>query len=266
MLLDFVPTLDMEDQPLLHLSVHLAFICSMRIGEVTGLTFDSIDFEKNRIHIDKTLQRVSKSALELLPKDNLVFVFPSSNENKKSVLILKKPKTDSSDRYVYMTEQLRQELSKRKEEIERKISYMGDKYNNYNLIIALDDGSPVEPKLCEKWFKKWQDRTGHDFPELVFHGIRHSSTTYKLGISSGDIKSVQGDTGHATAGMVVDTYSHIQDQKRVQLINSIEEDFYEERRRQSSVEENKISNLLEEIKKDPTLQQQVLGALLAHKE
>jgi len=216
---------DMKDQPLLHLAVHMAFVCSMRIGEVLGLTLDVLDFPNQRFYIGKTLQRVSKEALEKLPKDNLIFVFPCK-EGKKSVIILKKPKTESSNRSVYMTEKLVQEIQARIEQIKREKVFMGDEYNNYNLLFAMEDGTPIEPKLCEKWFKKWQERTEHDFPELVFHGIRHSSTTYKLGISSGDIKSVQGDTGHASAEMVVDIYSHIEDKKRVQLISAVENDFY----------------------------------------
>jgi integrase len=257
---------DMTSQPLLHLAVHLAFICSTRIGEVTGLTVDSIDFATNRIHIDKTLQRVSKEALAFLPRDNLIFTFPCKEDGKKSVLILKKPKTDSSDRYVYMTEQLRTELLERIEQIAREKAFLGKQYSDFGLVIALEDGSPVEPKLCEKWFKKWQERTEHDFPDLIFHGIRHSSTTYKLGISSGDIKSVQGDTGHASAGIVVDTYSHIQDRRRAQLINSIEEDFYKGGGDETPSDNDKtfMLTLMQAIKKDPLMQQKVLDALLAH--
>ncbi len=44
----------------------------------------------------------------------------------------------------------------------------------------------------------------------MFHGLRHSSATYQLMISGGDVKAVQGTTGHATADMLVNTYAHIQ--------------------------------------------------------
>ena len=61
------------DNELLHLAVHLAFVCSLRIGEAMGLTWDCIDFEHKVIHFDKTLQRVSKEALKILPHDSLIF-------------------------------------------------------------------------------------------------------------------------------------------------------------------------------------------------
>ena len=50
---------------------------------------------------------------------------------------------------------------------------------------------------------------GHsEFEKIVFHGLRHSSATYQLLQSGGDFKTVQDSTGHATAGMLMDTYAH----------------------------------------------------------
>ena len=41
--------------------------------------------------------------------------------------------------------------------------------------------------------------------------------SYQLMISGGDIKAVQGTTGHASADMLVNTYAHIQQSSRVEL-------------------------------------------------
>ena len=65
-----------------------------------------------------------------------------------------------------------------------------------------------------------------EFPRIVFHGLRHSSATYQLMISGGDVKAVQGTTGHATADMLVNTYAHIQQSSRVELGKKFEEGFY----------------------------------------
>ena len=40
------------------------------------------------------------------------------------------------------------------------------------------------------------------------------SLSYKLKLNGGDIKSVQGDSGHAQVKMVTDVYSHILDDDR----------------------------------------------------
>ena len=45
-------------------------------------------------------------------------------------------------------------------------------------------------------------------------------------ISGGDIKAVQGTTGHASADMLVNTYAHIQQSSRVELGKKFEIGFY----------------------------------------
>ena len=65
----------------------------------------------------------------------------------------------------------------------------------------------------------------------MFHGLRHSSATYQLLQSDGDFKSVQGNTGHATAAVLMDTYAHTQDKPRLELTEKIEADFYSGRSR-----------------------------------
>ncbi len=49
---------------------------------------------------------------------------------------------------------------------------------------------------------------------MVFHSLRHTSVTYKLKLSGGDIKAVQDDSGHAQADMVTEVYGHILDEDR----------------------------------------------------
>ena len=65
-----------------------------------------------------------------------------------------------------------------------------------------------------------------EFEQIVFHGLRHSSATYQLLQSDGDFKSVQGNTGHATAAVLMDTYAHTQDKPRLELTEKIEANFY----------------------------------------
>ena len=73
----------------------------------------------------------------------------------------------------------------------------------------------------------------------------HSSTTYKLSLTGGDIKSVQGDTGHATADMVVNRYSHIQDKSRIKIIEMLEKDFYDTDDTSENIEIDDIMNALQ---------------------
>lgn len=89
---------------------------------------------------------------------------------------------------------------------------LGSAYNDYNLVIALENGNPVESRIVRDRFTTLCEE--HNFEVVVFHSLRHLSTKYKLKMTHGDIKSVQGDTGHAEAEMVTDVYSEIVDEDR----------------------------------------------------
>ena len=71
---------------------------------------------------------------------------------------------------------------------------------------------------------------------MTVHSLRHSSITYKLKLNGGDVKSVQGDSGHAQAKMVTDQYSHILDEDRRTNAQRFEEAFYSGKGRSSAEE------------------------------
>ena len=60
----------------------------------------------------------------------------------------------------------------------------------------------------------------------MFHSLRHSSTSLKLKLSRGNIKAVQGDTGHAEARMVTDTYAHGFDADRKLIAQEMDNSFF----------------------------------------
>ena len=101
---------------------------------------------------------------------------------------------------------------------------MGDEYTDYNLVFASSSGTPIEGSTINRMFSKLIK--DNDLPKVVFHSIRHTSTTYKLMLSGGDIKGVQGDTGHAQATMVTERYAHILDENRKMNAERFQKEFY----------------------------------------
>lgn len=244
--------------PLLHLAVHMAFVCTLRGGETAAIQWAQLDFDKNEVHIKQTLQRVQKKTLELLKPDDIYFRFPEQQERSKSVLVLKAPKSDSSVRTVSMPGQLKEELLKRKAVVDKQREYYGGEYNDYDLVFCLDDGRPIEGAKITKRFREWQQVNDLDVQYSTFHGLRHSSVTVKLRASNGDIKSVQADSGHASADMILNVYGHIQDEDRKELSAAFENTFYNQG---GSSQQNDLNALLEQIKKNPELLQKTLKAL-----
>ena len=191
-------------------------VCSKQLYTADG---------RGAISISKTMQRANKDALEKLDPNQVYHTFPDRRAGSKSSLILKKPKTKKSNRILYMTKPLKAELLAWLEKLKQDEQNAPEKYSNCGQLFRLSDGLPIAPELLTKWYRLW--RAEHpEFEQIVFHGLRHSSATYQLMISGGDVKAVQGTTGHATADMLVNTYAHIQQSSRVELGRKFEEGFY----------------------------------------
>ena len=218
----------MED-PILHLAVHLTLVGALREGEIVGLTPEDLDFDAadgiGTFRINKSMQRVRKEALNQVDDGCIIKVFPDKLERSTTSLILKSTKTASSCRTIFMTSALKEELKKWLGQMAADESKDPERYRDSGMLFRLPNGLAIEPVLIRKKFLKWQD-AHPEFPRIVFHGLRHSSATYQLMISGGDVKAVQGTTGHATADMLVNTYAHIQQSSRVELGRKFEEGFY----------------------------------------
>ena len=219
-----------EDERL-KLAINLAFACSLRIGELLGLTWDCVDISpesiaagKAYVYVNKELQRVDKSVMKALEKKDVLRVFPELRESNKTVLVLKKPKTATSTRKIFLPKTVAEMLVEWKREQDFTKEALGNEYADFDLVMANGLGMPTEQSRITALFAELIEK--NDLPKVVFHSLRHSSITYKLKLNGGDIKSVQGDSGHAQAQMVTDQYSHILDDDRKNNAALFEKAFY----------------------------------------
>lgn len=219
------------DNKMLKIAFHLAFTATLRIGELLGLTWDDMDISEEAIAdnkayviINKQVERVSKDAIEALNSKEIVMIFPSQKKNNKTVRVLKSPKTDSSKRKVFIPKSVAQCLIDLKKDQEEIIEALENEYQNYNLVMATTFGLPIGDSYLRTKMQDIIDELG--LPDVVFHSLRHTSVTYKLKLSGGDIKAVQGDSGHAQADMVTEVYGHILDEDRRKNAELMENAFY----------------------------------------
>lgn len=219
------------DDPILSLALNLAFSCSLRIGEMLGLTWDCVDISphsiENRnasIYINKELQRVTREALEELSDKGVLKKFPPCIASTHTALVLKEPKTKTSVRRVYLPATVAKMLVERRKEIEELMDLFGDEYIDNDLVFCSSNGRPLESAVINRSFNRLIEK--HGLPKVVFHSLRHSSITYKLKLNGGDMKAVQGDSGHAQMKMVADVYSHIIDEDRCLNAQKLEAAFY----------------------------------------
>lgn len=259
------------EDPKLSLAIQLSFACSLRIGEVLGLQWknvfisdDDIANDNAHIVIEQQLQRLSKKGIEELNVKDINYQFPSmtGDETGTTVLVLKKPKTESSIRTIWLPKTLAELLQEWKSQQEQYKEFFQDEYHNYDMVICFEDGRPVEHNTIRKGLKKVTEEAG--LPPIVFHSLRHTSTTYKLKLNHGDIKATQGDTGHAQADMVTDLYSHILDEDRKVNAQKFDESFYQnENEEKERAKKNKVDvdKLVKSLKQDPELLNKLLDAL-----
>ena len=166
------------------------------------------------------LQRNQWCTFPFLPQQRFSPIRHRENDQRLCL-----PRIPAFVRCFNMTAALREELKQWLERLKREEALDPERYRNSGMLLRLPNGLAVEPVLIRKKFLKWQD-AHPEFPRIVFHGLRHSSATYQLLQSGGDFKSVQGNTGHATATVLMDTYAHTQDKPRLELTEKIEADFY----------------------------------------
>ena len=211
--------LEQCDNPRLALAIHLAFSGSLRRGEILALTWQDVDWKRSAIRRNKTLCRVSQEALRTLGEQNILFEFPPVLKSDKTVFVLKSPKTVSSNRIIYLPEAVMRLL---KEHLNRQ---QEEGTADPIMVFQDKDGHPLQDTTLIKYFQSALQCAS--LPKVCFHSLRHSSITYKLVLSRGDIKSVQGDSGHAQAEMVTEIYSHVLDENRRKNMLLFEQEFYQ---------------------------------------
>ena len=253
-----------EDERL-KLAINLSFSCSLRLGELLGLTWDCVDIspeaiEENRsyVFINKESQRIRKESLDALDGKDVLLVFPTNHKKNSTVRILKTPKTESRVRKIFLPKSVANMLVDWKAEQDEMKEILGDEYMDYNLVMASTFGLPLGDGAIRGPLKKLIE--DYNLPPVVFHSFRHSSVTYKLKLNGGDIKAVQGNSGHAQVNMVTDVYSHILDDDRRKNAELFEEAFYEKKNLDPQMhvqQENNNATVVDEV--DPELLAKVLA-------
>ena len=217
----------------LYVAMNLSFACSLRIGEILGLTWDNIHIsdidiaqDDAHLYVEKELTRVKESTLEMLGSEEIIKIFPRTMymDGATTLIVLKTPKTESSVRKVWMPKTVAYILREWKVAQDHQKEFLGDEYIDNNLVIALPNGRPCEQKVITNAFNRLKEDA--KLPNVVFHSLRHSSTTYKLKLNHGDLKATQGDTGHAQVSMITQVYAHILDEDRKVNAQKFESAFY----------------------------------------
>lgn len=247
--------------PLLHLAVHIAFVCSLRAGEVAGIECASIDFRDRSMWITQIVQRVSDKSLRELPKEEIIKVFPKKLPTSRSSIILKGPKTEASVRKQYLTTPLLREIKDRMSTIKSHREFFGEEYKDYGLLLCNPDGTPLDPKSLDKAFKEHQAAMQIENP-IEFQGLRKSGQMHKVRLTKNNYQLVAENSGQSPE-VLMSNYNEALDSEKRTLALLVETSFYPqaETANGSSAEAGELQALMEKFQKDPALSRQVLHLL-----
>lgn len=247
---DAQKAINLCESALLKSAILLAIGCSMRIGEILGLQWKNVHIAEEGSSVSSSYLEVCQElkrcdahalfALEAAKREDIFFKFPGIKDTPKTILVLKAPKTRSSIRKIFIPATVCKALLELKEAQTAQKEKMHGLYSDFDLVMAQPDGRPTEERLIAKRFKALC--IDNDLPIVVFHSLRHLSTSIKLQLSGGDIKAVQGDTGHAQSSMVTDVYSHTFTDNRKNIANLVENNFFN-----TPMSENESDNKKEQV-------------------
>lgn len=194
---------------------------AMRIGEICGLTWDRVTIYPQpvkrptgsiygEILIDRQIQRVNVADLgRVKAKDDIIFAFPRETPSQKTVVVLMRPK-DESTRTVYFSE-MTYNLLLLLDKLQKGREMLGNgDYCGYAFVLSQDSGHPYERRLLERKFQKaitYANKQGANLPTVVPHSLRHTGASVILRVSGGNVKATQAITGHASAEVLLDTYA-----------------------------------------------------------
>lgn len=157
----------------------------MRLGEIVGLTWDCVDFERGVIRVYRQLQRARRTGGE--------YGFTTTKNGKQ--------------RIIQPAPQVMDKLKRVKAQQAAWRLKAGEAWDNsMNLVFTNEIGGHVSDVTVRNHFKRIMQRI--NLPDVRFHDLRHTFAT--LSIQNGtDIKTVSETLGHATVAFTLDRYGHV---------------------------------------------------------
>lgn len=167
--------------------IYVAFFSGCRSGELTGLTWDDIDFENCILRIERATQYIPGKG---------TFVKEPKNKSSKRVIAMPKIAIDVLREYKAEQETFKEFLAA-DESLNSK--------NELDFIFTQIDGSPIFPTTPSNWFRRFLKR--NELPQMPFHGLRHTNASILIS-ENVDVQTVAKRLGHTKATTTTSIYSH----------------------------------------------------------
>ncbi len=187
----------------------LALATGMRRGELMGLKWQDIDFEKGALQVRRIMSRVP-SKLKTEDKKGYVEAATKTKKSRRSIVIVP----------------FALEALKRHRELQRAAKEKaGTRWVENDLVFRTSVGTPLHPD--NNIFVPFKELLNEaKLPNVRFHDLRHSAATLLLG-EGVHPKIVQEILGHSNINITLNVYSHVlpgMQQGAMDKMNSVFED------------------------------------------
>lgn len=180
-----------------YLEILLGLFCGLRKGEIYGLKFGDVDWERGVISINRQITSNPK-------------VESGSSQISAYQVIEKKPKTENSFRSLRVPEVVMEQLKIRRQRVERDRQNMGDIYIDKDYICCRNNGLPHAMSAFNTALTKLCDRNG--IPKISVHALRHMFATILLEQGVPLVK-VSAMLGHSSINTTFEYYCEVIDEQ-----------------------------------------------------
>ena len=183
----------------LELPVLVAAFYGFRRGEVLGLKWDAIDFERRTISVIRTVTTITV-------------------DGKQTEIEQQSAKTKSSLRTLPLIGSFREYFLQVKEEQELNKQVCGNCYNHeYDGFVFVDElGERMRANYLTSAFPKFLE--SHGLRRMRFHDLRHSCASLLLA-NGVPLKQIQEWLGHSDIGTTANIYSHLDYKSKITSAN-----------------------------------------------
>ena len=179
--------------------VKLLMLTGMRSGECLGLRWNSIDFERKTIFIDKTLAYANNT------------------------WFLTSPKTARSTRTISIDDTAVSLLRKHKEEQDKLKEIVGDAWQHPELVFTSCTGHWYDRSLLNTQFRRFISKHMEELNldhAVTIHGLRHTNAALLL-YAGEDIENISSHLGHASSEITSRVYACTYAEVKVRMAKTV---------------------------------------------
>lgn len=177
----------LEGEPTKYVAAILVTMASgLRLGELMGLEWRCVNFEKNTIEIEQ--------ANQYLPGEG---TFTKDPKNESSIRIISMPEPTMRILEIHRTEEKEKRLKCGEK-------WKGGDFEN-GFVFTQWNGKAMYPSTPSKWFNELIERKG--LKKITFHQLRHTSATMLINAGL-NIRALSARLGHSNTTTTLNIYSH----------------------------------------------------------